>query len=171
MLENSNITTWVSEHLLEWVLSHGIKIIIIIIVGTIIGRVLHYVIEGAVRKAVTPSGFSSKTAERKREDTITEILSGTARMLLWIVVFIMIVSELGVNVAPILAGAGIVGVAVGFGGQYLIRDIITGVFLIWENQFRVGDVVSIGDVSGVVESVTLRVTVLRDMDGTVHDYS
>jgi len=80
----------------------------------------------------------------------------------------MIVSELGVNVAPILAGAGIVGVAVGFGGQYLIRDIITGVFLIWENQFRVGDVVSIGDVSGVVESVTLRVTVLRDMDGTVH---
>jgi len=60
MLENSNITTWVSEHLLEWVLSHGIKIIIIIIVGTIIGRVLHYVIEGAVRKAVTPSGFSSK---------------------------------------------------------------------------------------------------------------
>jgi len=168
MLENSNITTWVSEHLLEWVLSHGIKIIIIIIVGTIIGRVLHYVIEGAVRKAVTPSGFSSKTAERKREDTITEILSGTARMLLWIVVFIMIVSELGVNVAPILAGAGIVGVAVGFGGQYLIRDIITGVFLIWENQFRVGDVVSIGDVSGVVESVTLRVTVLRDMDGTVH---
>ena len=72
------------------------------------------------------------------------------------------------NVAPLLAGAGIVGVAVGFGGQYLIRDIITGVFLIWENQFRVGDAVCIGDVCGSVESVTLRVTVLRDLDGTVH---
>jgi small conductance mechanosensitive channel len=168
MLENFNLTNWLNESLLEWALTHGLKIVIIIIVGFIIGRTLHYVIETAVRKAVTPHGFSSKRAEEKRENTIIEILSGSARIVLWVVIFMMVLSELGVNVAPLLAGAGIVGVAVGFGGQYLIRDIITGIFVIWENQFRVGDVVTIGDATGVVESVTLRVTVLRDMNGVVH---
>lgn len=168
MIENFNLTNWLNESLLEWALTHGLKIVIIIIVGFIIGRTLHYVIETAVRKAVTPHGFSSKRAEEKRENTIIEILSGSARIVLWVVIFMMVLSELGVNVAPLLAGAGIVGVAVGFGGQYLIRDIITGIFVIWENQFRVGDVVTIGDATGVVESVTLRVTVLRDMNGVVH---
>ena len=168
MLENFNITTWMNENLLEWALSHGIKIIIIIIVSLVIARALHYLIDAAVRKAVRPTGFISKEAEEKRENTIIQILSGAARIILWLVVAIMILSEIGVNVAPLLAGAGIVGVAVGFGGQYLIRDIITGIFLIWENQFRVGDAVCIGDVCGSVESVTLRVTVLRDLDGTVH---
>lgn len=168
MLENFNLTNWLNESLIEWALTHGLKIVLIIIVGFIIGRTLHYVIETAVRKAVTPHGFSSKQAEEKRENTIIEILSGSARIVLWIVIFMMVLSELGVNVAPLLAGAGIVGVAVGFGGQYLIRDIITGIFIIWENQFRVGDVVTIGSATGTVESVTLRVTVLRDMNGIVH---
>ena len=168
MLENFNFTNWVNSNLLEWVLSHGIKIIIIIVISLIVARVLHHIIDVAVRKAVRPTGFISKEAEEKRENTIIQILSGAARIILWLVVSIMILSELGVNVAPLLAGAGIVGVAVGFGGQYLIRDIITGIFLIWENQFRVGDAVCIGDVCGTVESVTLRVTILRDLDGTVH---
>jgi small conductance mechanosensitive channel len=80
----------------------------------------------------------------------------------------MILKEIGLEIAPILAGAGIVGLAVGFGAQYLIRDIITGLFIITENQYRIGDVIKIGDADGTVENITLRVTTLRDLNGTVH---
>jgi small conductance mechanosensitive channel len=75
---------------------------------------------------------------------------------------------LGVAIGPLLAAAGIAGVAVGFGGQYLIRDLISGIFIIIENQYRTGDVVCFDSTCGLVESITLRMTTLRDLDGTVH---
>jgi len=80
----------------------------------------------------------------------------------------MILSEIGLMIGPILAGAGIVGLAVGFGGQYLIRDIISGLFIILENQYRVGDVVNFDGTGGLVEDISIRKTTLRDLDGTVH---
>jgi small conductance mechanosensitive channel len=80
----------------------------------------------------------------------------------------MLLSELGINIAPILAGVGIVGIAIGFGAQSLVKDIIAGLFILIENQYRKGDVVKIADVSGLVEDISLRRTVLRDMDGVVH---
>jgi small conductance mechanosensitive channel len=80
----------------------------------------------------------------------------------------MLLSEVGVAVGPLLAAAGIAGIAVGFGGQYLIRDLITGMFIIVENQYRVGDVVCFDNTCGLVERITLRMSTLRDLDGTVH---
>jgi small conductance mechanosensitive channel len=80
----------------------------------------------------------------------------------------MILQEIGIPIGPLLAGAGIIGIAVGFGGQYLIKDLISGFFIFMENQYRIGDVVSFNDTSGLVEDITLRITTLRDMDGTVH---
>lgn len=80
----------------------------------------------------------------------------------------MVLKEADLDIAPLLAGAGIAGLALGFGGQYLIRDIITGLFLILENQYRIGDVVQLNGTGGLVEDITLRITTLRDMDGTVH---
>jgi small conductance mechanosensitive channel len=91
-----------------------------------------------------------------------------ARAVIVIVVIIMVLDEVGVPVAPVLAGFGIAGVAVGFGAQYLIRDLIAGIFIIMENQYRVGDVVKVADTAGLVEYITLRKTVLRDLDGIVH---
>jgi small conductance mechanosensitive channel len=79
----------------------------------------------------------------------------------------MMLENFGINVAPLLAGAGIVGLALGFGGQYLIRDLINGIFILFEGQFRVNDVVKIGDLGGLVESMNLRVTQLRDLEGRV----
>lgn len=168
MFKNFDTALHIQEQLLPWLLTSGIRLFAILVAGFIIDSILHFAIERTVRKAVVSSEFQSRAAEKKREDTIIQVLFGTSHIILWIVVSVMVLSELGVNVAPILAGAGIVGVAVGFGGQYLIRDIITGVFLIWENQFRVGDVITIGNTTGTVESITLRITILRDMDGTVH---
>ncbi len=80
----------------------------------------------------------------------------------------MVLQQLGIPIGPMLAGAGIVGLAVGFGGQYLIRDLISGIFIILENQYRIGDVVSFDGTSGLVEDITLRMTTLRNQDGTVH---
>jgi small conductance mechanosensitive channel len=83
-------------------------------------------------------------------------------------VAILIVGQLGVDIAPLIAGAGIIGVALGFGAQSLVKDIIAGLFITVENQYRVGDVVKLGDTAGLVERISLRVTVLRDLDGIVH---
>jgi small conductance mechanosensitive channel len=80
----------------------------------------------------------------------------------------MILSELQIDIAPILAGAGVVGIAIGFGAQSLVKDLVAGLFIIIENQYRVGDVVRIADVAGIVESINLIKTVLRDLDGVVH---
>lgn len=104
----------------------------------------------------------------KRAETLAAVVVTTAQVIIIAVAFFMILSEIGINIAPILTGVGVVGIAVGFGAQTLVRDIIAGLFIIMENQYRVGDVVRIADVSGLVESVNLRRTVLRDLDGIVH---
>jgi len=80
----------------------------------------------------------------------------------------MILSELGVNIGPLLAGAGIAGIAIGFGAQSLVRDVLSGLFIIMENQYGKGDVVRIADIAGLVEEVNIRRTILRDLDGIVH---
>ena len=84
------------------------------------------------------------------------------------VVLVTIISELGFDIGPILASAGIAGLAIGFGAQSLVKDVISGFFILFEDQYGVGDVVKIGDLSGVVERMTLRVTVLRNLEGQVH---
>ncbi|PKN04093.1 MAG: hypothetical protein CVU74_08660, partial [Deltaproteobacteria bacterium HGW-Deltaproteobacteria-9] len=96
------------------------------------------------------------------------VFSGIGEVSIVLIVLFSILSVLNIPIAPVLAGFGIVGVAVGFGAQYLIRDLISGVFIIMENQYRVGDVARVANVSGLVEKITLRKTVLRDLDGIVH---
>ncbi len=104
----------------------------------------------------------------KRARTLGRIVRQTTAFLVWSVAIMLVLSELGVNLGPILAGAGIVGLAVGFGAQTLVKDLIAGFFLLLEDQVRVQDFISVGDVSGLVESMTLRTTVLRDVEGRVH---
>jgi small-conductance mechanosensitive channel len=110
----------------------------------------------------------SKQAEEKRENTLITIFSNGLKIIVWLVAIIMILAEAGVEIGPILAGAGIIGLALGFGAQHLVRDVIAGLFIILENQYRVGDVVCLDGTCGMVEDITLRMTILRDLDGTVH---
>jgi GH15 family glucan-1,4-alpha-glucosidase/small-conductance mechanosensitive channel len=126
------------------------------------------VIKRAVRLAVPPDKSLSREAEIKRENTLIRIFTGALTVVVVTITVLMILEEAGVKIGPILAGAGIVGVAVGFGSQYLVRDLITGLFLILENQYRIGDVVNLNGTSGAVEDISLRKTTLRDLDGTVH---
>ncbi len=107
-------------------------------------------------------------AKKKREDTLIRIFTGAARIVILIMALLMILQEGGLKIGPVLAGAGIVGLAFGFGGQYLIKDVITGLFIILENQYRIGDVITIDNTSGQVQDISIRKTTLRDIDGTVH---
>lgn len=107
-------------------------------------------------------------AARKRVTTLVGLLRTLALVVLWAVVFVVSLDQLGVDITPILAGAGIVGLAVGFGAQNLVRDLISGFFLVLENQVRVGDVAVINGTGGLVETITFRTIVLRDLAGVVH---
>ncbi len=105
---------------------------------------------------------------KKRADTLSSVIRYMLTIGIFIVAAMMILRELGIDIGPILAAAGIVGLAVGFGAQNLVQDVISGFFILLEDQIRVGDVVQIADKSGLVEKITLRMTILRDLAGNVH---
>jgi len=104
----------------------------------------------------------------QRAETLRQIVRSVVKGILIVVVLATIISELGFDIGPILASAGIAGLAIGFGAQSLVKDVISGFFILFEDQYGVGDVVKIGDLSGVVERMTLRATVLRNLEGQVH---
>jgi small conductance mechanosensitive channel len=157
-----------SDLILPWLLTNGIQIVIITIGALFLNALLSRIIARSVRIAIVADKNFDESAEKKREDTLIRILNGALRIVIMIMAALMILQELGIEIGPILAGAGIVGLALGFGGQYLIRDIITGLFIIIENQYRIGDVINIDATGGLVEDISLRKTTLRDMNGTVH---
>jgi small conductance mechanosensitive channel len=153
---------------LPWLLTHGLRILLILALAYIINFLVKRFIKKIVKMSVTADFHQSELSERKREETLIQIFTWSARIFLMILVIMLVLNEFGLPVGPMIAGAGILGLAVGFGGQYLIRDFITGFFMILENQYRIGDVVSLDQTSGVVENVSLRMTTLRDLDGTLH---
>lgn len=113
-------------------------------------------------------GFTQSVERQKRAQTLSHIVRAVTTTMLFVVTIMLMLSELGVNLAPILAAAGVGGLAIGFGAQNLVRDVITGFFMLLEDHIRVGDVVKVGDLAGVVENITLRVLTLRDLDGSLH---
>lgn len=155
------------ESATPWLLDHGVKILIILLVLVIGRRVVDFFIRRAVRVLVRNKHLGLLDKE-KRENTLIKVFITTASIVLWLVGGLMILSEFGVAIGPVLAAAGVVGLAIGFGGQYLIKDLFSGLFILFENQYRVGDVVRLAGVAGTVEDFNLRVTVLRDIEGVVH---
>ncbi|PIR83653.1 mechanosensitive ion channel family protein [Candidatus Kaiserbacteria bacterium CG10_big_fil_rev_8_21_14_0_10_51_14] len=160
----SHVYTFLSE----WVLNHGMAIAAIIILAFIVRWSMHIFLERIIRKLIPSGRFHTQESERQREDTLIRVARGTFTVFIWILAMLMILSEAGINIGPLLAAAGVAGIAVGFGGQYLIRDVVAGIFVILENQYRVGDVVCLDDTCGLVEDVSMRMATLRDLDGTAH---
>lgn len=124
---------------------------------------------GALGRSVveSPTDLAATTRRVQRAKTIGSLLKSVVTGVLLAVTLTMALSELGFNIAPIIASAGIVGLALGFGAQTLVKDFLSGIFMIFEDQYGVGDVIRINDVQGTVEAVTLRVTRMRDGNGTV----
>lgn len=138
--------------------------------GFVLARVLRMLLVQLERVLVRAGERTGALAAvtRSRVATLTSVLRTLALVVLWSVVAVICLSQLGLDVRPILAGAGIVGLAVGFGAQYLVRDVIAGFFLVLEDQVRVGDVAVVNGTGGLVETVTFRTIVLRDLAGTLH---
>jgi len=144
----------------------------LLLLGLVLRWVLHKVVDRVVRRAETgvlPDRMNPVASARRsqRAKTMGSLLKSIITGLLFAVIGTMMLSEVGVNIAPIIASAGILGLALGFGAQSLVKDFLSGVFMIFEDQYGVGDVVDVGEATGTVEAVTLRVTRLRDLNGTV----
>jgi len=153
----------------NWFIEHGIHILVIVAVGALLWFALNKFLPPVIRRGVARTKYKeSKEGMEKRANTLLFVFKGVGRVLIIIVAVMMILDEVGVPITSVLVGFGIAGIAIGFGAQYLIRDLIAGIFIILENQYRVGDVAKVADIAGLVEEVTLRKTVLRDLDGIVH---
>ena len=154
----------------NWFLEHGITIIIILVASYVIYRVVKAASQRVVSRYVRlrGKGRHSKLWFKNRAKTLSAIIASTLGIILFVVALFMILSELGVDIAPLLAGAGVIGIAVGFGAQSLIKDLLGGILILLEDQYNKGDVVKIADIAGLVEEVNLRRTILRDLEGAVH---
>lgn len=135
--------------------------------GVLPDRMSRFGVRGKAAQHASARDLATQTRRVQRAKTMGDLLKSVVTGLLIAVFGTMILSELGVNIAPIIASAGIIGIALGFGAQSLVKDFLSGVFMIFEDQFGVGDVVDVGEASGTVEAVSLRVTRLRSLDGTV----
>ena len=142
------------------------------IAGIVVAALLLYwallVLLGSLRHAVADDEPDVTSDLERRTETVSTVLRSTGLVVITIVSAMMVLQLLGLDIAPILAGAGIVGVAIGFGAQALVQDTLSGFFILLEDQFRVGDFVQAADVGGTVERMSLRCTWLRAIDGTLH---
>lgn len=148
----------------------GLRIILIFAVAYLAIRALNFGLKKLEQMLLTWREREDKEriANEKRVKTLTGMLHTIALTLLWVIAIIMSLDQIGLDITPILAGAGIAGLAVGFGAQNLVRDVINGFFMILENQIRVGDVAVVNGTGGLVEAITFRTITLRDLSGTVH---
>jgi len=180
MLDEKTLTD-----LTDWLLGPPLKIVLILLAAAVLNRLARRAVKrsltrlhsGAVRErmgamrrrtpaALLETGETSVRAEQ-RIDALSSVLRSVVSFVIWLVAVLMCLGEVGIDLAPLLAGAGVLGVAIGFGSQSLVRDFLSGMFILIEDQFGVGDIVDLGEASGTVEAVSLRTTRLRAVDGTV----
>ena len=173
LLNATNIDEWLNEHGLSWIISQRIIETVSVVTGSIIvyylGRIL---ISWAIKHMFSASAkyrsWHHKDIE-KRQKTLSQLIHSFWRIIVIAYMAAMIANKLFLfDLSPLFASAGIIGVALGFGAQSLVKDFLSGVFIITENQYRVGDIVDIMGAAGTVERVGTRSTVIRDSDGNVH---
>jgi small conductance mechanosensitive channel len=182
------VTTSTSRTLRDWFDEHGPvlaagvgRVLLVVLLALLVRAALHRLVDRMIRTALhggrllkdrtrgtafDPSPLLSER-RRQRTETLGHVLRSLASFAVAAVAGSMVLAELGLDLTPLIASAGIVGVALGFGAQNLVRDVLSGMFMLLEDQYGVGDVIDVGPAVGSVEAVTLRTTRLRDLDGTV----
>ena len=150
----------------DWTFSHGVRMALIVVGAMVVTRIAHFMIEH-LQHRLGQRHAESDLEWQRRASTLAGILASLVTVTISFVAILMLLRELTIDVVPILTGAGIAGLAIGFGAQNLVRDVISGFFLILEDQVRIGDIARINGVSGSVEQINLRTIVLRDVEGAV----
>ncbi len=148
----------------KWLLDPGIWIGVTLVAAVLLSWLVSFLVKRAIRQADRARG-PKVFARAKRTMTLLGALRWLLLIIIWIVAVVTVLRKLGIEIGPILAGLGVAGVAVGLGAQSLVKDMLNGLFIIIENQFRVSDVVRIGEAVGTVEAISLRTTVIRGLDG------
>ena len=154
---------------MDWFMSTGIRVIVIIAIAVAIYLIFRPIIRSVIKRIVSHRmAGEDETEIQQRTNTLSSVLVKITGILILTVAVITILPEFGVNITSLIAAIGIGGLAIAFAAQSLIRDFIAGFFILLEDQYGIGDVVSIAGIAGVVEDITLRRTVLRDLDANVH---
>ena len=156
------------KNIRKWFIERGPRVLGILLVSVLLIWVVRTSEGRIVKLFAASSGHGSRVEREDRAKTLAGVFRSAAAAVIVVSALLMIVSELGVEVAPLIGASAVLGLAVAFGAQNLVRDYFTGFLILLENQYAINDVVKIGDTSGLVERITLRVTVLRGLDGTVH---
>ncbi len=169
----------------DWLFARPMTILLIVVVAWIVNRLIRRAIHRLTLRIADPDAPTvgermsklgpsvlkpsrdARARSAARAETVGSVLTSIATVIVWTIAVIMILSEFGVALGPLIAGAGIAGVALGFGAQSLVKDFLSGIFMLLEDQYGVGDVVDVGEATGTVEALTLRTTRLRAVDGTV----
>ena len=177
----------------DWIVGRPLSVALILLGAWLAVRIARRYLQKAVKSVVASDGDSARRQLRRlgiegperllghdtasdpalaarrtaRAQSVAGVVGSTVTVAVWTTAVILVLGELGINLGPFIAGAGIVGVALGFGAQSLVKDCISGLFMLMEDQYGIGDVVDLGEASGVVEEIALRTTVLRGIDGTV----
>ena len=168
-------------HAAGWLIGKPISILWLVLLALGGRWLLHRMVDRLVRRAqigvlpdafargpfAGPEGETAMNRRAQRARTIGSLLKSIVSGVIFGVVLVMVIAELGYDIAPLITSAGILGVALGFGAQSLVKDFLSGIFMIFEDQYGVGDTINLGEVAGTVEAVSMRVTRLRDVDGTV----
>ena len=185
---NDSVSDWFTNHS-SVLITSAIIIVVAVVANLLLRRAIGHSVERFAKKSQmrrerkdlqgASSEMQQETVQRmratavqaerseQRARTIGSLLRYVVTITISAVAFLMVLAELGVSIAPLIAGAGIAGVALGFGAQSLVKDFLSGTFMLLEDQYGVGDVIDVGEATGTVERVTLRVTILRDLNGTV----
>ena len=171
---------WNNPETHEMFIERPLKILLILIVAVVLNWLANKIIRRATRHGIdrsraliTAEGRSEqqvRAQELRREQRLTTLSNvgrSVAAIVIWTWAVLAILDQAGVNVAPLIASAGVVGVAIGFGAQSLVKDFFSGMFILIENQFGVGDTIQVGDIVGEVEEMSLRITTIRDIDGAL----
>lgn len=159
-----------TRNILEWLSGAPLRILIVLVAALISYSIGHRAVDRAINKLATADlkpgpGVAKRQAERAR--TTGSVLNSILKAVIWIIAIGMILGEFGFNLGPVIASAGVIGVAIGLGAQTLVRDILSGIFMLIEDQYGVGDQIKVLEIEGIVEKVGLRITTIRDKDETL----
>ncbi|USN96483.1 MAG: mechanosensitive ion channel family protein [Candidatus Nomurabacteria bacterium] len=159
-----------TESFFDWgiLMQHVSHILFAVVALLIIRFTINHFIGRIVERIVLGHRYKTKREEKLRERTLTDMFKTGTAVVTWVVIAVVVLQEFGVNLAALATGAGLIGVVIGFGAQSMFKDFLGGTFIITENQYRIGDVVTVGGHSGIVEQITIRMTKLRDLDGSVY---
>ena len=155
----------VIQNLISWVIGPGIKVIVILFLALVISKVAKIFVSRAVRTVVEKSNGQ---IQKERAKTLSKVFSSTLKIVIWVIAILMLLPEFGINPTPLLAGAGLIGLAIGMGSRSLVQDYLAGLFILLEDQYRVGEEVDISGKKGQVVDLNLRRTIIKDEEGIIH---